>query len=465
VTLKRQWYYLSLMSILFVSLLGMAMKAQAAQVGLAWDADSSPAVTGYKLYYGPASRNYSNSIDVGNSTGYVVSNLIAGTNYYFATTAYGPSGESSYSNEVSYMLPAPPPPPGVPVANFTVNPSSGQAPLTVQFDDASTGSPTTWAWDFGDGITSDLQSPSHIYTLTGTFNAKLTAGNASGSSSKTLSIAVTEVPPPQPPPPPPPPPSQSFLSYGEIMADSNWQRITFSRVFNKPVVVAKALSYNNTSQAVVRIRNVDSTGFDICVQNYLDGLHSQEEVSYLVMDAGNYMLADGTRIEAGAISTNTKSFKTFYFHQAFKVVPVLITSISTYNEADTVTNRLKAINKKRFKFRLQEQGSIKSQRHTYESINYIAWEPSAGTKDGWDFQVSKTNSINSQFKYVPFAQPFLSIPSFIADIQTANENGSAAELRWQNKDQFGVQVKIEESDNTAHRRESIGCMVFAPTIQ
>jgi hypothetical protein len=37
-----------------------------------------------------------------------------------------------------------------PVAQFTGNPTSGPAPLTVQFNDSSTGSPTGWAWYFGD---------------------------------------------------------------------------------------------------------------------------------------------------------------------------------------------------------------------------------------------------------------------------------------------------------------------------
>ncbi|MEW1939569.1 PKD domain-containing protein, partial [Pseudarthrobacter sp. NPDC080037] len=40
-----------------------------------------------------------------------------------------------------------------PVASFTASPTSGTAPLNVSFTDTSTGSPTSWAWDFGDGGT------------------------------------------------------------------------------------------------------------------------------------------------------------------------------------------------------------------------------------------------------------------------------------------------------------------------
>ncbi|MDL1876938.1 PKD domain-containing protein, partial [Cytophagia bacterium CHB2] len=41
-----------------------------------------------------------------------------------------------------------------PDANFSATVVSGNAPLTVQFVDESTGDPTAWSWDFGDGATS-----------------------------------------------------------------------------------------------------------------------------------------------------------------------------------------------------------------------------------------------------------------------------------------------------------------------
>ena len=76
---------------------------------LTWNApatntDGTPLtdLSGYKIYYGTASGNYSQTIDVGGITSSTVSNLTDGTTYYFAVTAYDTSGnESAYSNEVS----------------------------------------------------------------------------------------------------------------------------------------------------------------------------------------------------------------------------------------------------------------------------------------------------------------------------------------------------------------------------
>jgi hypothetical protein len=75
--------------------------AEAAGVSLAWDAAKS--VSGYKIYRGTTSGSYTSSVNVGNVTSYTVSNLTAGTPYYFAVTAYDSSNiESDYSNEVAY---------------------------------------------------------------------------------------------------------------------------------------------------------------------------------------------------------------------------------------------------------------------------------------------------------------------------------------------------------------------------
>ena len=79
-----------------------------------------------------------------------------------------------------------------PVANFTASPTSGTAPLTVQFTDTSTNAPTGWTWNFGDGSPmSTAQIPSHQFAA-GTYTVTLVASNAGGASTpKTATITVT----------------------------------------------------------------------------------------------------------------------------------------------------------------------------------------------------------------------------------------------------------------------------------
>jgi serine protease len=87
-----------------------------------------------------------------------------------------------------------------PVAAFSGTPTSGYAPLMVTFTDASTNSPTSWAWTFGDGGTSTLQNPSHTYTTAGIYTVVLTATNAYGSDSETKTNYITVTAPPTDPP-------------------------------------------------------------------------------------------------------------------------------------------------------------------------------------------------------------------------------------------------------------------------
>ncbi len=83
-----------------------------------------------------------------------------------------------------------------PVANFTSNVTTGNAPLTVNFMDSSTNNPTGWSWNFpgGSPSTSTVQNPTVVYNTPGTYTVTLTASNAAGGDveTKTGYITVTE---------------------------------------------------------------------------------------------------------------------------------------------------------------------------------------------------------------------------------------------------------------------------------
>ena len=78
-----------------------------------------------------------------------------------------------------------------PVAAFYAPPISEKAPLTVTFTDKSTGSPTSWSWNFGDKSTSTAKNPVHKYSKAGKYTVSLTVKNAAGSNSITKSGYIT----------------------------------------------------------------------------------------------------------------------------------------------------------------------------------------------------------------------------------------------------------------------------------
>jgi PKD repeat protein len=115
---------------------------------------------------------------------YQVTLTVAQNRWWFDTTTKDVSVSAPTTTTVS-----------TPVANFTANPGSGKAPLKVQFNDMSSGTPTSWRWAFGDGASSTAEDPSYTFNGAGTYGVTLTASNSAGSSTKTTSITVSPVPP------------------------------------------------------------------------------------------------------------------------------------------------------------------------------------------------------------------------------------------------------------------------------
>src|SRR5436309_5237937 len=63
----------------------------AQSVTLAWDIETDPNVTGYRLHYGTSSGNYTKTVDVGNATTATIADITVGNTYYFVVTAYAGS--------------------------------------------------------------------------------------------------------------------------------------------------------------------------------------------------------------------------------------------------------------------------------------------------------------------------------------------------------------------------------------
>lgn len=99
--------------------------------------------------------------------------------------SYLRSGEVWYTNDV--------PPP---VADFVVQGGTGELPLPVTFQDASSGVISSRIWDFGDGSTSYAVAPQHTYTEPGSYTVSLTVFGPGGEDDRTIFGAVNAIIPP-----------------------------------------------------------------------------------------------------------------------------------------------------------------------------------------------------------------------------------------------------------------------------
>jgi PKD repeat protein len=123
-------------------------------------------------------------------TGGSGSTVLASSDFGFnpsGTLTNGPTGNTTTIPTGTTTTPVP-----TPVVNFTATPLNSTAPLTVQFTDLSTNSPTTWSWNFGDGSNlSVVQSPSHVYANPGNYTVSLTVTNSWGNNTLTKTNYIT----------------------------------------------------------------------------------------------------------------------------------------------------------------------------------------------------------------------------------------------------------------------------------
>lgn len=87
----------------FLVLLGCTV--QGAGLKLKWQPNAEADLAGYRVHIGQQSRTYTKSINVGDTTATLISDLADNTTYYFSVTAYDHTGnESLYANEISVTL-------------------------------------------------------------------------------------------------------------------------------------------------------------------------------------------------------------------------------------------------------------------------------------------------------------------------------------------------------------------------
>ncbi|RXA21360.1 PKD domain-containing protein [Methanosarcina sp. MSH10X1] len=125
--------------------------------------DGTTSATQNPVHTYSTAGNYTVTLTVTNTAG---NNTVTKSNYIKATA-------NSTTNAT------------IPVVSFWGSRTSGTAPLTITFTDASTNTPTAWNWSFGDGTYSTLQKPKHTYLKAGTYSVTLKASNAAGTGTKT----------------------------------------------------------------------------------------------------------------------------------------------------------------------------------------------------------------------------------------------------------------------------------------
>lgn len=340
-----------------------------------------------------------------------------------------------------------------PTASICTATVSASSSLTVSFDGScskdSDGSIASYVWAFGDGSVGSGKTVTHTYTTAAEFTVTLQVTDDKGATgSTTTKITATNAA------------SALNIETGEVVVTGSWVHVTLSNTYQNPIVLAGPPSFNNAAPGVIRLRNVTATGFDIKFTewNYLDGVHPAETVSFIVLEKGHHALPDGSALEAGSFAGGT-AFITLNYTKAFSKIPVVLTTVASTNETDTVSGRMKNITKSGFSYAFQEQEKNKN-AHAKETVHYIAWEPGSGNIGSLQYQVGATAKAVTQAWYqVTFGKSFIEPPLVLADMQTI-VNTDTCSLRAKSVVATGFTVKVEEEQSkdseVDHPAETVG---------
>jgi uncharacterized repeat protein (TIGR02543 family) len=154
----------------------------AAQVTLTWDTVTGQSISGYKIYYGTASRNYTTSVDAKNVTSFPVSGLQDGTTYYFAATVYNAAkAESGFSNEVTYTTP--------PTCTYSLSSNSASFGAAAGTGSVTVTAPGGCGWSSSSVPNWITVTAGSTGTGTGTFRYSVAANTTTSSRTAALTIA------------------------------------------------------------------------------------------------------------------------------------------------------------------------------------------------------------------------------------------------------------------------------------
>ena len=230
---------------------------------------------------------------------------------------------------------------------------------------------------------------------------------------------------------------------GKLLATSAFKHVTFTTAFTQtPVVITQITSNYGTDKIYYNIKNVNSSGFDVQIQEKTqagyDGAHNPEDVSW-------YAIQNATAEEQlGFIDINQTApgnWTQINFYPEFASVPKVLATIQSENGVAIAYVDFRNVAVNGFQMRVEEPYPDDG-IHVNETIGWLAFVSSTAATN-----TATVGSVTSTWKPVTFAVPFSETPSLLAEVET--ENGTdRCSIDIRNLTATGFEVRIEEDPHT-----------------
>ncbi len=286
------------------------------------------------------------------------------------------------------------------------------------------------------------------------------------------------------------------ITLNDTFANPTFTAISFTQSYATAPLIFALPSIEGGDPSDLRIQNITNSGFEISQVESpgRDGPHVAMTVDILIIESGNYTLPDGTRFEAGTVSTNqvqsapnvagAQGWQTITFASAFASAPIVLAQIQTMNnEANTppgstsspwFTAAVDTISNNSVRLALERSEVSSGTVSQNETIAYLAVDSaqngtfvdnnsvtiiyqtilSASVVDGWD---NACDNIN-------FTASFASTPRVLASKATRNDNNGGW-LRRCALSNSAVGLTVDEDtfldSERAHGQEQASIIAFS----
>lgn len=177
-----------------------------------------------------------------------------------------------------------------------------------------------------------------------------------------------------------------------------FKTITFQEPFDiKPIVLTTQITDNESTPAIVRIKNVSKTGFDIKLQEEANGTnHVFESISFMAIETGTDSI-DGKVLTAKRVNVSS-SWKNIHSQNNYNVRPLFLANLQTYNEADPAYLRYRVIHNNRFQVKIEESGAGVG-THVNEHMGYIYFENIEDCEPGCDCEIQNVSTTDCSVNF------------------------------------------------------------------
>ena len=198
----------------------------------------------------------------------------------------------------------------------------------------------------------------------------------------------------------------------------------------------------------------------------LDGGHGAEDVNYMVLEAGQWFLPDGTILEVGTVDTAAtvgpaiaNVWETVSLNSSFATTPVVLSQIQSPGGAPFLKTRMRNQSLSSFDVALEKQESATTASGS-QTVGYMAIEPGGGQWGSFNYNADYTPDAVTQSWYL--MHPNVSVPDAKLLASLAGYDGAdPASLRYRTtgSGNANLWVKVEEDTTTgseiAHATEKV----------